>query len=101
MKTRLIAQEILIVYSSTLFTRMSNDENSDQIHHPASHEIFQNTFRKNLLSEDVFENCTKLFLKEINETNSFLELEYDDFQNKSEQSLSINSYLLFKNKSEN
>lgn len=101
MKSKLIAQEILIVNSSTLFTRIFNDENNDKDNFPASHEIFHNTFKKNFFAEEVIDNCAKLMLKEINETNSFLELKYGDFQTITEKSLSINPYLLFKNKSEN
>lgn len=97
MKTKLIAREILIIYSSTLFNTPFDEENEQSI----KNETLADACRQGLLYEMIPEIWSKLFLKEINETNSFLELKYGNFNKSFDKELSINPYLFFQNKSEN
>ena len=97
MKTKLIAQEILIIHTSTLFNTQFNGK-AEEV---KNHQILAEACRQGLLFDAVPEICTKLFLKEINETDTFLELKYGVFNNSFENELSINPYLFTQNKSEN
>ena len=101
MKTKLIAQEILIIHNSTLFNKQLDEVQDAGTDRFTLREKLTNACWLGLLFEVVPEICTNLFLREINETNSFLELKYGDFDNTFEESLSINPYLFYKNKSEN
>ena len=101
MKKKLIAQEILIIHSSTLFNRQLDKVKDDNTNQFTLREKLADACWQGLLYEVVPEICTNLYLTEINEANSFLELKYGDFENTFEESLSINPYHLFKNKSEN
>ena len=101
MKTKLVAQEILIIHSSTLFNTQFDEMSEDHIEQSNNQEILADACRNGLLVELVPEICSELFLEEINETGSFLELRYGLFNNLFEKEFSINPYLFFRNKSEN
>lgn len=101
MKTKLIAQEILITHTSTLFNTQFDERSKGHIEQSKNQEILADACWQGLLYEVVPEICTTLFLREINETDYFLELKYGSFNDLFEKKFSINPYLFFQNKSEN
>ena len=99
MKTKLIAQEILIVY--TVFKNQPLENNENQSDHTNPQKRLAEVSRQGLLTDIIPNNFPKLPLREINETYTFLELKYGDFNSSFDDHLSINPYIFYQKKSEN
>lgn len=101
MKTKLIAQEILINHNSKYFNNQFEKQRGEYINPDSTCELFADACQQGFLFEIIPEICTQLPLKEINATGSFLVLKYGDYINSIEKPRSINPYLFFQNKIEN
>lgn len=101
MKNNLIAQEILIAYKSTPFNKQFEKKNRDDSSNFTPKEMIADACWNGILFEIVPEITTHLSLRDINETESFLALNYGAFDYSFDNELSLNPYLFLQSISEN
>jgi len=98
MKTKNMQQEILLFTTSTHAQRaLCEKDASDKKSFSFSHEQLKNACWNGLITELLPEICERTYdptvtLWEINEANSFLELQFGEYNEKVEKNFSINPY---------